>query len=90
MWFSKYEKFRSLIVQTIYSTPGSSSPNGEITDDEIVAEWKKMINEKVKIAKSIQDMKDSLKTSETVHTETIEAINNLDTKINGIEVFLFI
>ncbi|XP_063173743.1 coiled-coil domain-containing protein 27 [Candoia aspera] len=44
---ARFERFRSKIIQATYSTPGTKSPQGEITDDEVLEALQKIITDRL-------------------------------------------
>ena len=93
--YLKYEKFRNLIIQSVFSTPDISRPVGETNDDDIVGSWRKIINQRTQLFEKIDNLKDqneslkaSLKANETTSTQNLQFINNFENDILGIEVRL--
>ena len=82
----KFEKFRGLIIQMIYSVPGTPKPTGEITDDELLAQWKKIIGERTEFTERLDSLKENLKANEDMHSEFVQNVNNLESQMIGIEV----
>ena len=56
----QFEKFRGLIIQMIYSIPGTPKPTGEVTDDELLAQWKKLTSERADFTERLESMKESV------------------------------
>ncbi|XP_060132140.1 coiled-coil domain-containing protein 27 [Zootoca vivipara] len=44
---ARFERFRSRIIQATYSTPGTKSPQAEITDDEVLESLQKIITDRL-------------------------------------------
>ncbi|KFP35446.1 Coiled-coil domain-containing protein 27, partial [Chlamydotis macqueenii] len=44
---SKFERYRSKIIQATFSTPGSKPPQAEVTDEEVLEAMQKIINERM-------------------------------------------
>ncbi|KAL7978595.1 hypothetical protein Chor_005577 [Crotalus horridus] len=44
---ARFERFRSKIIQAAYSTPGTKSPQAEITDEEILEALQKIITDRL-------------------------------------------
>ncbi|KAM6434418.1 coiled-coil domain-containing protein 27 isoform 3-T8 [Liasis olivaceus] len=44
---ARFERFRSKIIQATYSTPGTKSPQAEITDDEVLEALQKIITDRL-------------------------------------------
>jgi hypothetical protein len=95
LFYLKYEKFRNLIIQSVFSTPDISRPVGETSDDDIVGSWRKIINQRTQLFEKIDNLKDqneslkaSLKASESTSTQNLQFINNFENDILGIEVQL--
>ncbi|XP_042333707.1 coiled-coil domain-containing protein 27 [Sceloporus undulatus] len=44
---ARFERFRSKIIQATYSTPGTKSPQAEITDDEVLEALQKIIADRL-------------------------------------------
>ncbi|XP_054856994.1 coiled-coil domain-containing protein 27 [Eublepharis macularius] len=43
----RFERFRSKIIQATYSTPGTKSPQAEISDDEVLEALQRIINDRL-------------------------------------------
>jgi hypothetical protein len=85
MWL-KYERFRNLIIQTIYSTPGVAKPTTELTDDNLVTIWKKMIDEKLKMEEKIDGFKDQMKNNDSQTKDIVESLMQFNSKLMITEV----
>ncbi|XP_072833779.2 coiled-coil domain-containing protein 27 isoform X2 [Pogona vitticeps] len=44
---ARFERFRSKIIQATYSTPGSKSPQAEISDEEVLEALQKIITDRI-------------------------------------------
>nr|XP_060615146.1 coiled-coil domain-containing protein 27 [Anolis sagrei ordinatus] len=44
---ARFERFRSKIIQATYSTPGTKSPQAEITDDDVLEALQKIITDRL-------------------------------------------
>uniref|UniRef100_A0A670ZML1 Coiled-coil domain containing 27 n=1 Tax=Pseudonaja textilis TaxID=8673 RepID=A0A670ZML1_PSETE len=44
---ARFERFRSKIIQAAYSTPGTKSPQAEITDEEVLEALQKIITDRL-------------------------------------------
>ncbi|XP_013799679.1 coiled-coil domain-containing protein 27 [Apteryx mantelli] len=44
---SRFERYRSKIIQATFSTAGSKSPQAELTDEEVLEAMQKIINERM-------------------------------------------
>ncbi|XP_063001227.1 coiled-coil domain-containing protein 27 [Elgaria multicarinata webbii] len=44
---ARFERFRSKVIQATYSTPGTKSPQAEITDDEVLEALQKIITDRL-------------------------------------------
>lgn len=70
----------------MYSTPGVSQPTGEVKNEELIALWKKVVEERTKYKEKVESLKEELKTSSQYHTETIEGLGKLENEAITIEV----
>jgi hypothetical protein len=66
--------------------PNYSEPNGEITDDELVAEWKKIFEDRNNKIAMIGELEQSIEKSNNNNFQIINGLNNLTIIINEIEV----
>ncbi|KFP58369.1 Coiled-coil domain-containing protein 27, partial [Cariama cristata] len=44
---SRFERYRSKIIQATFSTAGSKTPQAEVTDEEVLEAMQKIINERI-------------------------------------------
>lgn len=85
-FFFKHNKFRNLIIQSIYSTPGVSQPSEEdITDEAISNEWKKIVSERTGLIENVNSLKKKLTSSEQLNSELGENITQFEYHISQIE-----
>ncbi len=90
MFDFKYDKFRNLIIQSVYSQPDGPRPSGETTDEDLVEAWRKIIDEKNKLAETLSNVQESLKKSEEISKETVKNVNNFKNTLIAIEVIYFL
>jgi uncharacterized protein YfcZ (UPF0381/DUF406 family) len=86
MFFLKYEKFRNLIIQTLFSTPGIAQPTGDVADDDLISIWKKIIDERTKLNEKIESLKEKLKENESKHSESSNDVKHIENKLILIQV----
>jgi hypothetical protein len=91
--FEKYESFRGLIIQSIYSTPGVKQPNsGDIKDEDLISQWKSITKERTRLQETIDSLKKNLLVQEKFNSSVSSAISDFELQIKQIEVnkpFLF-
>ncbi|NWI42588.1 CCD27 protein, partial [Picathartes gymnocephalus] len=51
---SKFERFRSKIIQATFSVEGSRDPSAELTDDEVLEAMQKIINERMEFQRKLK------------------------------------
>ncbi|NXS36341.1 CCD27 protein, partial [Pomatostomus ruficeps] len=51
---SKFERYRSKIIQAIFSVEGSQDPLAELTDDEVLEAMQKIINERTEFQQMLK------------------------------------
>jgi hypothetical protein len=66
--------------------PGTHHLNKEISDDDLGSAWRLVVDEKNKLVEKFKNVSDNLKANEEAHTQTIQSINTLDSRIIDIEV----
>lgn len=83
----KYDNFRNLIIQSIYSTPGVKQPiSGDISNEELVAKWKEITNERTRLYETIESLKKNLSTHENSSAQLMASITQFENRIETIEV----
>lgn len=80
-----YDKFRNLIIQSIYSLPDVSRPSGETSDDDLLELWRTIIKEKTTLSEQLVTVKENLKHSEEISKETVKNVNSFKNVLNSIE-----
>ena len=86
----KYDKFRNLIIQSVYSQPDGPRPSGDTTDEDLVEAWRKIIDEKNKLVETLASVQESLKKSEEISKETVKNVNNFRSSLMSTEVNNFL
>ncbi|KAL8198511.1 UNVERIFIED_CONTAM: hypothetical protein K2H54_014542 [Gekko kuhli] len=67
---TRFERFRSKILQATYSTPGTKSPQSEIGDDEVLEALQKIINDRMEFYQMLRQKGVKLPALSTEQTVT--------------------
>jgi uncharacterized protein YlxW (UPF0749 family) len=59
------ERFRNRVVQSAYSSASTKTPEGEITDDQLVETLKKLVEERTEFHNKVKEMEKQLKLTDS-------------------------
>lgn len=84
------ERFRNRVIQVTFSTPGIKAPESEISDDELLDQLKKIIDERTEFYRQVKDLKEQLKLADTNSAEFKQNMSKLRTDMEQIVVGLIL
>ncbi|KAJ8320668.1 hypothetical protein KUTeg_002255 [Tegillarca granosa] len=84
----RLERFRNRVLQVTFSTPGIKAPESEISDDELLDQLKKIIDERTEFYRKVKDLKEQLKLADTSSAEFKENMSKLRTDMEQIVAHL--
>ncbi|XP_015738056.1 coiled-coil domain-containing protein 27 isoform X2 [Coturnix japonica] len=73
---SKFERFRSKIIQATFSTAGIKAPQAELTDEEVLEAMQKIINERMEFHQMLKQKGVKVPSLTTIETVTSSSNNS--------------
>ena len=86
-----YDKFRSLIIQSIYAIPGLSSPPGDnetLSDQDLLAKWQEIVDDRQKMYEKASKQKEASKALDDANKDYAKSVHALREFVNGSELRL--